>query len=431
MKSLNFKELVTIGIGIIIGSGVITLTGFGIGYTDTGISIAYVLAGLLFLFSMLPTLIVGVTVPRTSFSYTVSKELISPIAGGMFLVLFFIGRIILSFFGVSFGNYLASIVPGVNPNLAGILVITFFYIVNLFGVESATKIQKIFNIILILALSSFAFLGLIKLQPDALTAERLFPNGMSGIISAVALVMFSMGGGLVLLEFGGMVEKPQKTLLKAILTVTGVATFLFAMVGLAGSGVLPYEAVANKPLTFAAQTIYGNKTGVMLFVIGGALVAIVTTINASLMWYCNTMIKGIEDGWFPKILATKNKNGAPYYLLTIFYIIGVLPIILGANIGFLATIGTGLALLFFLIPNFSLINLPQKYPEEWKNSIFYTPNNFKLKLLTFTTSGVFTGLIIYNFLKYNKTVLLSIGGVILLGAIYILARYRRIENELR
>ncbi|MGL5625276.1 hypothetical protein, partial [Cetobacterium sp.] len=217
MKNLNFKELVTIGIGIIIGSGVITLTGFGIGYTDTGISIAYILAGLLFLFSMLPTLIVGVTVPRTSFSYTISKELISPLAGGIFLMLFFIGRIILSFFGVSFGNYLASIVPGVNSNLAGILVITFFYIVNLFGVESATKVQKIFNIILILALSSFAFLGLIKLQPDALTMQRLFPNGMGGIVSAIALVMFSMGGGLVLLEFGGMVEKPEKTLLKAIL----------------------------------------------------------------------------------------------------------------------------------------------------------------------------------------------------------------------
>lgn len=364
MKKLGYRELVTIGLGIIIGSGVITLTGFGIGHTDTGVGLAYILAGILFMFSMLPTLIVGITIPRTSYSYTVSKELLSPVAGGMFLMIFFIGRIIMAFFGVAFANYVVSIIPNAPATPIAVGIVTLFYIFNLFGVQTATKVQKFLNILLVLALGSFAVLGCMKAMPDALTVERLFPNGFGGLISAVAMFMFSMGGGLTLLEFGGNVEKPQRTLLYAALTVTAIATLLFAAVGFAGASVLPYEQVANQPLTFAAQVIYSNKAGMLFFIIGGCLMAIMTTINGSLMWYCNTMIKGEEDGWFPKKVATVNRFGAPYVLLTIFWIIGIVPILLGANVSLLSTVGTGLALLFYLIPNFALINLPKKYPEQ-------------------------------------------------------------------
>lgn len=428
MKKLGYRELVTIGLGIIIGSGVITLTGFGIGHTDTGVGLAYILAGILFMFSMLPTLIVGVTIPRTSYSYTVSKELLSPVAGGMFLMIFFIGRIIMAFFGVAFANYVVSIIPNDPATPIAVGIVTLFYIFNLFGVQTATKVQKFLNILLVLALGSFAVLGCMKAMPDALTVERLFPNGFGGLISAVAMFMFSMGGGLTLLEFGGNVEKPQRTLLYAALTVTAIATLLFAAVGFAGASVLPYEQVANQPLTFAAQVIYSNKAGMLFFIIGGCLMAIMTTINGSLMWYCNTMIKGVEDGWFPKKVAAVNRFGAPYVLLTIFWIIGIVPILLGANVSLLSTVGTGLALLFYLIPNFALINLPKKYPEQWKASRFYIKEQWKVTLLTLVCSGLFVALIIYNFMSYSMTVLGIICGVLVVCFLYVLARKKYIPQ---
>lgn len=288
--------------------------------------------------------------------------------------------------------------------------------------------QKFLNILLVLALGSFAVLGCMKAMPDALTVERLFPNGFGGLISAVAMFMFSMGGGLTLLEFGGNVEKPQRTLLYAALTVTAIATLLFAAVGFAGASVLPYEQVANQPLTFAAQVIYSNKAGMLFFIIGGCLMAIMTTINGSLMWYCNTMIKGVEDGWFPKKVAAVNRFGAPYVLLTIFWIIGIVPILLGANVSLLSTVGTGLALLFYLIPNFALINLPKKYPEQWKASRFYIKEQWKVTLLTLVCSGLFVALIIYNFMSYSMTVLGIICGVLVVCFLYVLARKKYIPQ---
>ena len=431
MKKLGYSELVTIGIGMIIGSGVITLTGFGIGKTGTGIWLAYVLAGAAFLFSMLPTLMVGVVIPRTCYSYTVSKELLHPIAGGMFLLTFFVGRIIMAFFGVAFANYVASLIPGAPALPIALVIITVFYIFNLFGVKSATRVQKILNVVLILALGSFALLGVFKLEPDALSAARMFPNGFGGLLSAVVLVMFSMGGGLTLLEFGGQVENPQKTLPKAVLTVSAVAIVLFAVVGLAGGGVLPYEQVANQPLTFAAQVIYSSRAGFLFFVVGGALTAIATTINSSFMWYCNTMIKGVEDGWFPTFLATKNKFDAPYILLTVFYVIGIVPILMGVDINFLSTVATGLALLFYLIPNFALIGLPKKYPQEWKASKFYIKSQGAVTALTLFCSFIFIALIVYNFLSYSPVVLFSIIGLFALGFLYVLFRVKYVMERQR
>lgn len=425
---LGFKELVTIGLGLIIGGGVITVTGYGIGYTDTGVSLAYLVAGLAFMFSMIPTLIVGLTIPRTSFSYTVTKELMSPFVGGMFLWIFFIGRIIMAFFGIAFASYVTSIFPNLNATYVAVAAVTLFYAINLLGARSATNIQKVLNIVLILALVSFSVLGTMKLQPDALTAERLFPNGSDGFISAVTLLMFSMGGGLVLLEFGGMVKEPQKVLLKAILTVTAIATILFAFIGLAGSGVLPYEEVANKPMTYAAKTIFANEAGVLFFVFAGALMALATTINSSYMWYCNTMIKGCEDGWFPTFLAKKNRFDTPYVLLTIFWLMGIVPIILGMDIGVLVRVATGLALLFFAIPNFALLGLPNKYPEEWQQSRFYIKSKFVLVTLTLVCNAVFIGLIFKSFASFSSTILAIIAASVLIGVVYVYFKNKQMKS---
>ncbi|WP_117233618.1 APC family permease [Vibrio maerlii] len=427
--NLGFKELVTIGLGLIIGGGVITVTGYGIGYTDTGISLAYLVAGIAFIFSMIPTLIVGLTIPRTSFSYTVTNELMSPFAGGMFLWIFFIGRIIMAFFGVAFASYVTSILPDLNATYVAVGAITLFYVINLLGAQSATKIQKVLNVVLIVALVSFSALGIMKLQPDALTAERLFPNGSDGFISAVTMLMFSMGGGLVLLEFGGMVKEPQKVLFKAILTVTAIATVLFACIGLAGSGVLPYEQVANKPMTYAAETIFGNEAGVLFFVIGGALMALATTMNSSYMWYCNTMIKGCEDGWFPTFLAKKNRFGTPYILLTIFWLMGVAPVIAGMDIGVLVRVATGLALLFFAIPNFALLGLPSKYPQEWQASRFYIKSKAVLVTLTVVCNAVFLGLIFKSFSGFSSSILTIIAATVGVGVIYILFKNKQMKAQ--
>ncbi len=429
MKGLGFRQLITIGLGIIIGSGVITLTGFAIGLTGTGASLAYIVAGIVFLVSMLPTLIVGVTIPRTSFSYTVSKELLSPKMGGLFLIIFFYGRIIMAFFGIAFANYVLSLAPSAPFYVIAVGIITLFYVVNLFGVGNATKVQTIFNFILLFSLLSFVVLGLFKLEPDALSTSRMFIGGLDGFVKAVALLMFSMSGGLILLEFGGAVKDPSRTLFRAAITVTFIAMILFALVALVGGGVLPQESVAGKPLTGVAEVVYGNRVGLYVFVIGGALMALVTTINASLMWYSATMIKGVEDGWFPKVIARKNKYDSPYILLTVFWLMGILPIILKVDTMLLVQVGTGIALLFFFIPNLALINLPKKYPDEWKNSRFYIKSQVLVNILTIGCSTLFLALIVYNFKGYGMNVIYTVAVLIVLGIIYVCIRERMMLND--
>ncbi len=86
------------------------------------------------------------------------------------------------------------------------------------------------------------------------------------------------------MNFGPQIENPKRNIPKMTI-ITFICAFLaFGLVAFVGSGVAPLAEVAGKPMTYQAQIIYpGNWY--LLFVIGGALLAIVTTINANYQRY--------------------------------------------------------------------------------------------------------------------------------------------------
>lgn len=427
MKKLKLGDLLALGFGFMIGSGVIALTGYGIGHTDTGILFAYPLAGIFFLFCMIPTIILGATIPRSSFSYVISKELLGPVAGGMFILLFSCGRIVMGFMGVSFANYLATIVDGVPIVPTAVIVVTIFYIIQLLGVNAVLKVQKAMNVLLFVALGTFVLFGLMKLRPDAFTAARLLPNGGMGMINAMLVIMFSMGAGLSIFEYG-QDAKDKKDVFRAVMIVSFVCFVLFGLIGFAGAGVLPYETVANQPMTFAAKAIYNTAFGAMFFVIGGALMALATTINSSLNYYTQTVVKGVEDGWFPKWIAKRNKFGCPYIIMTFFWLLGILPVILGANQAFLSKIATGMAMMFFIVPNVALVKLPEKYPEEWKESRFYIKNRKVLIGLTIVCNACYVAFMCYNFYSFSPVMLAVVAALVVAFFIYCKLRVKYVDT---
>lgn len=426
-KKLNFSDCYSIGLGTTVGAGVVTMTGLAIGMTGSGVGLAFLLAGVLNFIAMFPFLIVGSTIPRTSGSYTFSKELIDSKAGGIYLCMFLFGRVAMAFLGASVVTYIGSIVPALNNLWPGVLVVTLFYVSNLFGVQTAAKLQKVMNVVLLIALLSFVVMGAGKMDPAVFTAKMQFTNGFTGMFNAISLVVFAIGGGFSLLELGQQVNDPQRTLPKAILAVSITAAVIFGAVGLVGSGVLPLEEVAGKPLTIAAKAVYPSAALYAFFILGGVLLAIFTTINGSYVWYSNALIKGCDEGWLPGYFAKRNRYGVPYRLMTLFWLIGIVPLFLGADVSLLSRVSTGLLLLANIIPNFALLKLPEKYPEEWKNSVFYMKSSFMVKAVTFGCSAIMALFIYFNFKTFPPTILLAILGLIGLGVIYVCV----IDNKIK
>ena len=86
--------------------------------------------------------------------------------------------------------------------------------------------------------------------------------------------------------------------------------------GTIAAGVLPVADVANKSLALVAEAIM-PKPIYIFFIVGGAMFALLTTLNASIGWMCRPIVQAAKDGWYPDFVAKTNKHGAPYVVLTV------------------------------------------------------------------------------------------------------------------
>ena len=103
--------------------------------------------------------------------------------------------------------------------------------------------------------------------------------------------------------------------------------------------------------------------------------SLLTTLNFNIGMIVYPVMTGCKDGWLPKKLAVKNKKfGSAYLILLLFYLIGIVPILLGLDLN---TIANSTVILFTIIRGviaYSAMQLPKKMPEIWKESKFYVSN---------------------------------------------------------
>lgn len=372
-KKLSVFETVCLAVGFTIGSGIITQTGIGIGMTGRSIFLAFLVSAVLFLISFRPIFIMSTLLPRTSAAFSYSSELIHEDMGSFYAYIYFLGRITIAIFGISFAQYLASLLPVLNQGFAmkavALSVLTLFYIVNLFGVKTAAKFQNIMCGILILGILCFVVCGIGKVDfAGFLEPGQLFTHGFGGFYSAVSLLYFAVGGAYIITDFAPKIERASKVMVPVITGVTAVVCILYMFMGVIASGVMPVAEVAGKPLTASAQVVLTNKGLYAFFIIGACMGALVTTMNSSFVWYSNSLLAACQKGCFPKSWAKENRYGSPYILMTIFYLFGAVPTLLGVDLTILSKMAIGLTILGTCIPMAGILKLPKAYPELWENS---------------------------------------------------------------
>lgn len=424
---LTAKDCFFMAMGATIGAGIITNTGIAIGIAGTGVVIAYILAFTTYYVGHFPLIIMSSIKPVYSCHYVYTQWLGQRLAG-VYMYIFLIGRVSQAFMGIAFGTYLASIVD-IPPAVGGIAVLTLLYVINLLGMKSSARLQNVITAVLILAIVSFVFLGLPKVNYDAFfLKENLFFGGAMGMFNAIAILLFGTGGAFLILPMGPKIIRPETTIPRVVSIAQVCACLLFCAVAFVGAGVGPLSEVAGQPMTYQALIIYpGNWY--LLFVIGGALLAIITTINANYIYYYTSMLKGCEDGWMPRWFAKLNRNGVPHRLLTLFWLIAVIPLALGMDLGQLVSVAAALTLAQTLVPLWGLVKLPALYPELWAKSRFYMPTPFLYVLTGFCTALLLTFIVI-NFVKFSLAVLVAVLLLIALSIIIVVVFGKQIvENN--
>lgn len=376
-KQLSRTDLFSMAIGQIIGVGIMTMTGIAIGFTGRSVNLAYLVAGLITIFAAIPQIYIGGTANFYGGQYSQIGVLCGQKAAGIFLYIQLFTSLAISMYTLSFADYFLSLFP--NAKLISFIVLIVLFGMHFFGVKQAARLQNILCAILAIAIAAYIVLGIGNVQGDYLT-NGFMTKGAGGFILASIYLTFAAGGAIYVVNYSSAAKNPTKDIPFVIIASTAIVVIVYAVMSTVAAGVLPVDQVANKPLSVSAA-VFMPKTVYTFFVVGGAMFSLLTTLNFNIGMIVYPVMTGCKDGWLPKKLAVKNeKFGSAYLILLLFYLIGIVPILIGLDLN---TIANSTVILFTIIRGviaYSAMQLPKKMPEIWKESKFYVSDR-KLKVI--------------------------------------------------
>lgn len=373
-RILDFRALLSIAIGSVIGSGVVTVIGVAIGQTGRSAWLAYAGAVLLGFILIAPFVMVSSMLRLRGGDYTIIASVLGSRMAGIYVMNFIFTNLATSLTATAMGIYAKSVMPSLNAGLVSVIALTFFFGINLLGVKVMSGLQKLMSVVLIAALVTFCILGLTKLMPGTfeITAAGYFTNGSSGFLNAAVMLVISTTLHQTLVGFGGDAVHAKKDIPKAIMVTSLIILVIYTLLGLVAANVLPVETVANQPLTFVAKSILPTPLFVF-FMVGGPIGAICTTLNSTFTAASKPLLQGARDGWFPGIFSKTNRYGAPVGFMVCLYVVALIPILLGFDI---STITNNAGFIYYIIKFVSLIailRIPAKYPNQFQDSWLRIP----------------------------------------------------------
>lgn len=426
-KVLGFWDILGFVIGNTLGAGVLIMTGIGIGLTGKGIVIAFLVAGIMNCICVIPMIQLSSAIPTTGAGYRYSTLLLNPKLGALWQCGVIFSKVTLGLYALSFAQYLQAIYPNIPIKLSALIMLTFFYLLNLVGIKSAASTQKLLVILKISGLLTFVAWGITSVDIKSFSNfDAILPNGTDGMLQAIGLVAFASYGGVQASELGGEMKNPSRDLPWAIILGTIISTLIYMAISFVAAGTLPIEEIANKPLNIVGKAVM--STGAYYyFIMAGVVIGLGTMLNSVFQWVTKGLISSSEDGWVPKKLGEVNTRfGTPHYALTFFYILGAITILSGIPLEHIARMGFIFLLLVSITPVFGCYTLLKRFPDKYEKSKFKL--SAKTLLIVTTIAIIFMfGQVFYLLKGLPYYLLLLVVFLFIIALIYVNIRAKSLD----
>ena len=369
---LGLWAVTFIAVGMTIGGGVFVFTGITVKITGKALPLAYLLAVVPVFVAMMPLAMLGATIPTTGGNYRYPSRMVSPglafVGIWIYALASFFGQIPLYALGCA--RYVQAVVPGIPETLFAVGLVTFFFAVNYFGVQLAARVQGILVVVLCAALLCYAATGTANLHPEHFNG--LFEKGAGNLLLATALLTFTYLGANGVIELGGEIRDPERTIPRAFFISIPLVALIYAGVAMATVGALPLErlAAADEPLLVVSRALF-SRTGTVLFILCGAVLALTSTLNALFIFGTKSLLMMVEDGLLPAALGQIHpRYNTPHRLLAALWALSTIGILSGFSLETLASYAALGGLMVFLPTLLAALQLRACYPEAYGCSTF-------------------------------------------------------------
>lgn len=368
---LGFWDLMSAAVGQIIGAGIMSLTGAAIAMTGKSVPIAFVISAILIVFRAAPFVFINSTVRLQGGAYTIVQLLVNKKLGGFYTIIATLGQLSLAMYALSAADYLMGLIGMGNRIVIAIIILTLFYVLNIFGVDKFAAVQNIIVGMLVIALIVFTVFGLRQVDWANLTNEsEWMTDGLMGLLQASSLLTFATGGATVIVSLAGEAKNPTKDIPMVIIISTLCVAVLYAVMSIVAAGVLPLSETAGQSLVNTARAILPGPLFVF-FILGGAECALASTLNSQLASSTKPLLQATWDGWFPASWGKLSQWKTPLLFLTVLYIIGMATILTGMDISAVGSLVLLIGAINEFVVTYGMLNMEKVIPEEWASSSFH------------------------------------------------------------
>ena len=382
LKNLAAVDLLMLGIGAVIGTGIFVLTGVAAAkYAGPAVPLSFILSGLTCALAGLAYAEFASIVPASGSAYTYAYaslgEFIAFIVGWNLILEYTVtssavavgwsGYVVGLFASAGFvlpHELVAAPEEGGVFNLPAVLITLFLSFLLVRGTKESVKLNRILVFVKLAAI--FLFLVLAAPHVDAMNWEPFLPFGYSGVVSGAAIVFFAYIGFDAVATTAEECRNAARDLPVGIIGSLFICTLLYAVVAAVLTGVVPYSMLDTaEPVAFALRHIGYNVGSAIVAV--GAICGITTVLLVLLYGQSRIFFAMSRDGMVPANVCKIHRRFHTPYRVTILgaifvsVIAGVFPI---GMIAEMANIGT---LSAFLIASIGVMVLRKTEPDLKRN----------------------------------------------------------------
>lgn len=378
-KSLGAMDLILLGIGCTIGTGIFVLTGIGAAkYAGPAISLSYLFSAIACAFAALAYAELASMVPASgsayTYTYAVVGEFIAWIVGWGLILEYGVGAAtvcagwsgymvgILKAGGINMPEYLTKApADGGIVNLPAVIIALFIGLLLVRGTKESVVVNRILVGVKLLAIFIFIIVAAPMVKIENLTADFM-PFGINGVLLGAATIFFAYIGFDAVATAAEECKNPKRDLPIGIIGSLAISAILYVVVALVLNGITNYSLLDNaEPLAFALRENGSN--------IGSALVAVgavtgMTTVILVLMYGQSRIFYVMSrDKLIPQVFGKIHPKFDTPYMSSIFVAVAV-AIVTGLTpihvLGHLTSLGT---LLAFVVVAVSVMILRHTKPN--------------------------------------------------------------------
>ena len=394
VRTLHARDLVALGIGAVIGTGIFILPGHEAAlHAGPAVAIAFLLAAIV-------SGIVGMAYAEFSsampvagsaysFGSVVYGEVVGWILGWALLLEYFLAVSaeatgfasyfndnILEALGINLPKALqAGPMEGGIINFSAVAVVLIVAFILYQGASLSKKIEDIMVILKVAIIILFIVVGLVYIKAENYVPFypkefHTAPAGFGGISTAAATVFFAFIGFDALAANSAETANPGKNVVKGILGTVLIAVILYVSFSLVLTGMVNYKLLnVDDPSAYALKVVGLNSWSKLITL--GALIGIFTAMITMLLGGSRLLYALGRDGLLPKAMGNVDaKKMIPNTAIIISTIVaaifaGLVPLMQLAS---LINAGTLLAFAFI---SFGII--PLRHRKDIKNDGFKMP----------------------------------------------------------